>query len=102
MLDRAVADERRRVEERSSFFRLIGLGEPDERWRTVGELFGQSLEALPAPLDEIARQQEIPRQISDKRQLRGDSQIRALPLRLAGCVCDQSRIALEVANGRID
>src|SRR6476469_4581206 len=102
MLDGSVADESRRVEQRSSFLRSIRLRKAHERRRAAGELFSQSLETLPAALDEIARQQQIPRQISDKRELRGDSQIRALPLRLAGRVGDQPGVALEVTDGRID
>ena len=47
-------------------------------------------------------QQQIARQISDQRQLRGDREIGAQPSSLTRSVRDQASIAVEVANRRID
>ena len=78
LVDAAVAQQRRGVEERPSVVGRIRLGQADQHRRLVGERRAPaSASASQLRCDEAAAEQQIARQIADQRELRRDGEVGA-------------------------
>jgi hypothetical protein len=100
--DPAIAEQGRRVEQRTSFIRWVGLGQPDEHGGTAGELRRQLGQRAPAPFHERGTQQEIARQVPGECQLWSHRERGAAASGDRRGVRDQLRVAGEIAHRGID
>src|SRR6266850_530329 len=101
LLDAPSAEQCGAVEERPALIGWVALGKADENGRQIDGVPRERLERVPASGDEAVAQQQIARQIANQRQLRRGGEVDAGGRRLSKRLEDQTRIALQIADGGI-
>ena len=102
LVHRSAVEQHGAVEERPPFVGSIRLRQADEHRRHRSHVGGELAGRAPARVDESWAEQQIARQVADERELRRHGEIGAEPPGLGERVDNQSRVARQIADGRID